>query len=95
MPADPYGDAQAEVDAFIDTPTASGVREYLVVLAIEADEAEGDPARWDWGAMLDTPYAVGVSARMEVTGKPVGLSLFRLGCELQDRLASELESRGK
>lgn len=85
MPADPYGDAQAEVDAFVDTPTASGLREYLVVLAFEADEASGHPAGWDWADLLDTPYAVGIAACMEVTDDPVGPSLARLGCDLITR----------
>ena len=38
---------------------------YLVTLAVETDPGQGDPAGWDWPALLDTPYAVDVIASVE------------------------------
>lgn len=56
--------------------------EWLIVLAVEAEEGEGHPARWDWAALLDTPSPVGIAAAQDVTGEHAGLSLFRLGMDL-------------
>lgn len=72
--------------------------DWLVVLAVETDEGQGHPARWDWGALLDTPYPVGVATAQEVTDEHAGISLFRLGwalirsADLADAPASDLRA---
>lgn len=33
---------------------------YMITLVIETDPAEGNPGRWDWQGMLDTPHPVTV-----------------------------------
>ena len=57
---------------------------YLVTLALETDPGQGDPAGWDWPALLDTPYAVDVVAIVEGPDAPAarGWMLNRLASHL-------------
>lgn len=43
---------------------------YLVTLAVETDPGQGNPAGWDWPALLDTPYPVDVVASVEGPDTP-------------------------
>jgi hypothetical protein len=41
--------------------------EYLITLAVETEEGQGDPADWDWATLVDSPLPVGVVTSTEVT----------------------------
>ena len=60
--------------------------EWLVVLAIETDETDGHPGRWEWGEILDTPYPVGVVRAVEVTDVETSDAVARLGAHLLNGL---------
>lgn len=57
---------------------------YLVTLTVETDQRHGDPAGWEWHAVLDTPHAVGVVASVEGPDAPAarGWMLGRAAGEL-------------
>lgn len=38
---------------------------YLVVLAVEVEQGQGDPGDWDWATLVDSPLPVDVVASME------------------------------
>ena len=47
--------------------------EHIVILSIETDEGQGDPAKWDWPNVIDSPYPVGVIASVEVDDNNIDL----------------------
>lgn len=47
--------------------------EHIVILSIETDEGQGDPAKWDWPNVIDSPYPVGVIASVEVDDNNISL----------------------
>lgn len=52
--------------------------EYLITLAIETDEGQGNPAKWDWPNVIDSPYPVGVVGSVDVTGLDASVGIIRL-----------------
>lgn len=43
---------------------------YMVTLVIETDPSEGDPGKWGWSDVLDTPNPVTVVASSRVPDDP-------------------------
>lgn len=42
----------------------------VVVLVLETDESEGDPADWDWNTLVDTPGSVYVAGAAKIKADP-------------------------
>ena len=40
---------------------------YLVTLAIQTDESQSNPGKWDWASLIDTPYVAEVVAVVDAT----------------------------
>lgn len=38
---------------------------YLVVLAVEVEEGQGNPSDWDWATLIDSPLPVDVVRSIE------------------------------
>jgi len=52
--------------------------EYLITLAVETEEGQGDPANWDWATLVDSPLPVGVVGSADVTGLDTSVGIIRL-----------------
>jgi hypothetical protein len=52
--------------------------EYLVTVAIETDETQGNPGDWDWATLIDSPLPVGVVGSVDVTGLDPNVGIIRL-----------------
>ena len=52
--------------------------ECLITLFIETEEGQGDPAKWDWAALIDSPLPVGVVGSVDVTGLDPNVGIIRL-----------------
>jgi hypothetical protein len=52
--------------------------EYLITLAIETEEGQSDPAKWDWATLIDSPLPAGVVASVDVTGLAPYVGIVRL-----------------
>ena len=46
------------------------MKSYAVVLVLELDEAEGNPANWDWLSVIDTAGSAGVMGCVEIDPDP-------------------------
>lgn len=58
--------------------------EHLIVLAIETDESQSNPAKWNWAELIDSPLPVGVVTSVDVTDQPVDTGLRHLIDRLED-----------
>jgi len=43
---------------------------HMIVLVLDVDPPDGDPADWDWGHVVDTPLPVSVVAHAELDADP-------------------------
>jgi hypothetical protein len=69
------------------------VRTFVQILVLELDETEGNPEKWDWTSIIDTPGSVSALHTVEVEPDPsdeqVDL-LARLSTDYRDAVRREI-----
>lgn len=46
------------------------MRTFVQILVLELDESQGDPGKWDWSDVIDTPGSVLAMESVEVNADP-------------------------